>query len=93
MEGQKNKVIMTEIEYDILDELYFFISFEKLLESVSLEEKELFVNLKNMIERNWIRVFTDVSGEQPFNELDLENNYMHYYYLATKEGFQAHNAL
>jgi hypothetical protein len=74
MEGQKNKVIMTEIEYDILDELYFFISFEKLLESVSLEEKELFVNLKNMIERNWIRVFTDVSGEQPFNELDLENN-------------------
>lgn len=84
---------MTDIEYDIIDELYFVISFEDLLRNVSIEEKVLVYQLKEMINKEWVRCFINISGDEPSKELDFENQYKNYYYLASKEGLKAHNTL
>lgn len=84
---------MTDIEYDIIDELYFVISFKELLDNVSVDEKELVFQLKQMIKKGWVRCFINISGEEPIEDLDLENQYMNYYYLASKEGLKVHNSL
>jgi len=85
---------MTDAEYDVIDELYFFISFEDLLENVSVDEKVLVQILMQMQKKGWVRCFLNSAGEEPSeSDLDLENHYKSYHYLATKEGLKAHNSV
>ena len=82
---------MTDQEYEIMDELYFVISFRELMEKLLLEEVELKVSLSALLEKQYIKCFNNVSDEIPPEHIDFENNYRNYHYLASKEGLFAHN--
>ena len=82
---------MTELEYEILDELYFVISFQDLKQRLSLEEAELKSALSSLLQQDYINCFGNISDEIPPAQLDFENNYRNYHYLASKEGLFAHN--
>lgn len=82
---------MTEQEYQIMDELYFVISFGELKEKLLLEEGDLKKTLSTLLQRKYIKCLSNVSDEIPPEHIDFENNYRNYHYLASKEGLFAHN--
>ena len=83
---------MTDAEYDILDELYFVISFADLQEALGIEEQLLKAELSNLVEKKWVKCFGSVSDELPEEAVDFESNYQNYHYLASKEGLLKHNS-
>jgi len=89
---EEQKVFMTDLEYDILDELYFVISFSELQQKMSLEENLLKEALQMLLGQGYIKCFSNVSDELPPEHVDFENNYRNYHYLASKEGLFAHNS-
>jgi hypothetical protein len=88
---EKSKVFITDLEYEILDELYFVISFEDLKQRLPVKDEELKYVLSSLLQRNYIKCFSSISDEIPPEHLDFENNYRIYHYLASKEGLFAHN--
>lgn len=83
---------MSDLEFEVLDQLYFLISFHELEESLSIEQGELITILDDMIKKDWIRVYRSEDVELSTVELDLKNNYNEYRYLASKKGLFAHNS-
>ena len=83
---------MTDLEFEVLDELYFVISFDELQTKLSLEEPQLKRCLRQLYEIGYVKCFSNVSDEIPNDEIDFENNYRIYHYLATKDGLFAHNS-
>lgn len=82
---------MTDLEYEIIDEMYFVISFDELRQRLSLEERKLKDALARLLEQGYLNCFANVSDELPHEQVDFENNYRNYHYLASKEGLLAHN--
>ena len=82
---------MTDLEYEILDEMYFVISFQELMDTLSLTEMDLKDSLASLLQRGYIKCFSNVSDEIPPERVDFENNYRNYHYLASKQGLFAHN--
>ncbi|NJO00737.1 MAG: hypothetical protein HC880_02750 [Bacteroidia bacterium] len=83
---------MTDLEFDILDELYFVQSFTYIQSQVGTEEATLKAGLAILLEKGWIRCFKSHQDEVVTeDELDFSTHYQDYYYLATKEGLLAHN--
>lgn len=83
---------MTELQFEILDELYFVISFNDLKEKLRIDEYQLKQELQSLLELDYIKCFRNVSDEIPPQHLDFENNFQKYHYLASKEGLFAHNS-
>jgi hypothetical protein len=83
---------MTDLEFDILDELYFIQPFQELRKNVRMEEKELLVGLRGLLSKGWLRCFTAPDEEVHFEENTFNKDYHQYYYLASKEGLLAHNS-
>ena len=81
---------MSDLEFDVLDELYFIQPYSGLLEVTDLEDKELRQLLGKMLNKGWIRCFRSASDEVPADEIDLQTEYMQYLYLASKSGLLAH---
>lgn len=79
---------MEEAEFEVLDELYFVISYSDLLNSVDLEEDVLQRVLLQLLDKEWIRVYRN---EEEVEKPDLKNNFKSYFYLASKKGLFAHN--
>jgi len=81
---------MTEAEFDILDELYFVISFRELQKSVAYDEAVLIKTLKKLFEKKWLRILSapDSDDVKKFPE-----NPETYYFLASKKGLKAHNSM
>ena len=83
---------MTDIKFDILDELYFLTGFGQLNTVLGLEEKILKESMISLYQKSWIKCYDPVLKE-PLSEVpDFESNYKKYYYLATKAGLLAHNS-
>lgn len=82
---------MSDVEYDVLDELYFIQSFAGLVEATQFEEKELKEVLIKMQNKGWIRCYFSASDEIPQEEIDIEVNYRRYLYLASRNGLMKHN--
>ncbi len=82
---------MSDLEFDVLDELYFVHSFEELMELTDLEEDELKPVLQKLLNKGWIKCLENVNDEVTEEEMDFELQYRRYYYLATKSGLMAHN--
>lgn len=82
---------MTDLEFDVLDELYFVIGFEALQEELDVEEEALKDSLKAMMSKGWVKCFLSMSEEALQHEIDFDNKYKAYYYLASKQGLLAHN--
>lgn len=82
---------MTDLEFDLLDELYFVTPFSELQKSLSLRTSELKEILQTMISKGWVKCFKTVSEEQVFDVSDYAQHFSDYHYLATKAGLLAHN--
>lgn len=82
---------MTDAEFDVLDELYFVQPYEHLQSELDLDEGELKDTLIGLSEKGWIKCYTSMDEEVFDQDLDLENNYQRYLYLASKKGLMAHN--
>lgn len=84
---------MTDLEFDVLDELYFVNTFEGVLENIEAPKEKLLDTLIQLVDRNWIKCFIKGKDEViPHENLDMNKNYKNYQYLATKEGLLAHNS-
>ncbi len=81
---------MTELEFDVLDELYFVLSYQQLVAACELSEQELVNTLASLYEKGWVKVLQTVDDEAP-EPLELHSKFHTYYYLATKKGLHAHN--
>ncbi|MBB6458984.1 helix-turn-helix domain-containing protein [Flammeovirga kamogawensis] len=83
---------MTEIQYKILDELYFVTSFSSLKEEVNIDTATLGIELKTLIQKEWVRCFSSPSDEIEIAIKDFDTNFTSYHYLASKKGLFAHNS-
>jgi NH3-dependent NAD+ synthetase len=90
MEKQKDES-MTRIEFDLLDELYFLVSFEELLRESAYSEEEIRDTLKRMIEKGWVHCYHASREEIITDVSNFSQEYRNYRYLASKEGLLAHN--
>ena len=83
---------MTDREYEILDALYFTVSFEALKKELETEELKLKEELLALIEKDWVKCLEKISEEE-INDLGLiKNNYKNYNFLASKKGLTIHNS-
>ena len=84
---------MSDLEFDLLDELYFVTPYSELLKQTRLTESELLEGLQILFLKGWVKCFTSVSEELDGDQVDLPNRFKDYYYLASKEGLLAHNRI
>lgn len=82
---------MTDIEFDVLDELYFVISFRQLQAEVDIEEEILKDTLISLLNKGWAKCFLSASEEALQDEININHQYKEYFYLASKAGLLAHN--
>ena len=82
---------MTDLEYDVLDELYFVIPFSQLQDTLELEKDELKKVLQALLRQGWIKCFSDQTHELSADETDFAAHFKDYCYLATKAGLLAHH--
>lgn len=82
---------MTDLEFDVLDELYFVVPFSHLLEELDVDENILKEVLQALLLKGWAKCFLTAEEEAVQGEIDFDNKYKEYYYLASKQGLLAHN--
>lgn len=82
---------MSDLEFDVLDELYFVISFDELKNVTALDTETLRNVLQDLFVKGWIKCFRNRVESLNSEEVNLEQDYMLYCYLASKEGLLAHN--
>ena len=82
---------MTELEYDVLDELYFVVSFAELQTTLDLEADELKNVLQTLLRRDWVKCLSSQTDELSAPEVNFEQRYRDYFYLATKSGLLSHH--
>ena len=76
----------------ILDELYFLISYEELRQKVDLTEEVFRSALGKMVDKQWVRCYKKVDEDLDWEDVDFENQFANYHYLASKAGLLAHNS-
>lgn len=85
---------MTEIEFDILDELYFVASYPDLRSTLSLSDAELCEGLKSLLAKGYVKIlYPDQDTEHAYNEADFSRHCQEYFYLASKAGLVVHNSI
>lgn len=82
---------MTNLEFDILDELYFVKSFEDLQKDFPSLGSELITELENLIGKGWARVLDMNDNEIQLTDERFKSNQFQYKFIATKQGLKAHN--
>lgn len=82
---------MSDLEFDVLDELYFVISFTDLQQATDLPGEKLKEILLTLFRKGWLKVFKSISEELSEDTFDLDSDVQNYYYLASKAGLLAHN--
>lgn len=84
---------MTDIQYLILDELYFVTNFSTLLNAVDLASDRLKDELIVLIQNEWVKILdNDRDYELDYEPHIFSQNFDSYYYLATKKGLFEHNS-
>jgi len=84
---------MSDLEFDVLDELYFVQSFDQLKLTLDWEDDLLRDTLRKLLNKKWIRCYLHPNEEIFGDDIDFEPSYRKYYYLASKEGLFAHNSI
>jgi len=85
---------MTEVEFDILDELYFVASYPDLRSTLSLSDAELCDGLKSLLGKGYVKIFyPDPDTECDYQEAAFGKHCQDYFYLATKAGLVVHNSI
>ena len=81
---------MTDAEFDILDELYFVISFKDLQNQLDMDEMDLIEHLRKIFEKGWVRIFDD--PESTADVLFSTESISSAFLLASKSGLKAHTS-
>jgi len=89
---ERQVVFMSDLEFDVLDELYFVQPFDALLELTSLEDNVLKTVLKKLLSKQWIKCLKSATHDIPVEEVDFDKDFRSMYFLATKSGLLAHNS-
>lgn len=82
--------MMTDAEFDLIDELYFVQPFAYLEDSLGWEEELLLSTLAQLHQKGWIKCLKS-PDEEIFEGVDLLVNGRSYFFLASKEGLMKHN--
>lgn len=84
---------MTDLEFEILDELYFVTAYSELKEKVGVPDEEFREGLRGLISMNYIKcLFPDQDNEVPFDPEHFAVAGEKYFFLATKAGLLTHNS-
>ena len=83
---------MSDQEFDLLDELYFVQPYAFLQETLGWEDKQLLDTLTSLVEKGWVKCFTE-PDQECFEAIDLQKIGKGLLYLATKKGLMAHTTL
>ncbi len=83
---------MSDLEFDVLDELYFVQQYSVLVESTGFEDDLLKKVLKKLLSKKWVKCLSSMTEDIPYDELDFDKDFRNIYYLATKSGLLAHNS-
>ena len=82
---------MSDLEFEIIDNLYFVQRFEALIKEVGIDEKIMQKTLLDLFQKGWVKVM-DMQTDEEILDADVwTKNYSNYFYLATKKGLFAHN--
>ena len=84
---------MTNIEYDVLDELYFVLTYQELSLKLGIDSIVLEEVIKNLFQKGWIKLIEKESGEE-IELMDATTLFQNpsYVLLATKLGLKIHNS-
>ncbi len=83
---------MSDLEYDVLDELYFVQSYTQLRDTLQWDDQMLKSTIESLLQKDWIRCYSSPTEELLGDDIDLETRFHAYYYLASKAGLFAHNS-
>lgn len=83
---------MTDLVFNILDELYFICSFDDIIRQTQIENNVLKHELWLMIENGLVRTLEN-EEEINISLADFTSNFKKYHYIATKKGLMAHNTI
>ncbi|MCG8474806.1 MAG: hypothetical protein MI784_04925 [Cytophagales bacterium] len=78
---------MTDLEFDILDELYFVESYSFLKEKLSMEDEPLCRALIELVDKGWVKAMVSPEKETVCTE---ESEFSQCWFLATKDGLMKH---
>ena len=86
---------MNELEFEIIEELYFVTSFTALLTNLSTEKQELKEALTTMVKQEWVTQLQYNITSKEFEKNSILNleQFEECSYLATKKGLLLHNGL
>lgn len=88
---EREKLLMTDQEFDLLDELYFVQPYDYLKEELAWSDEELYQTLVGLHQKGWLKCYNKMDEEVYEANVDLKTNYQSYFYLASKKGLMAHN--
>jgi len=85
---------LTEIDYDILNSIYFVEPFDKILEEVNYPPNVVADCLKSLISKKYVvaLLWDDTKQDYVRSFMYDSDNMNAYSYLATKDGLLAHNS-
>lgn len=83
---------MSDAEFELLDELYFVQPFTYLKETLAWEDQLLLETLDSLYGKGWIKCLQS-PDEERFDQVNVTEEGEDLYFLATKKGLMAHNAL
>lgn len=84
--------IMSDAEFDLLDELYFVQSYEYVRDTLGWEDEVILETLNSLYQDGLIKCL-ETPDEERFDVVDIFEEGKTLFYLATKKGLMAHNAL
>jgi len=82
---------MSEVEFIIIDHLYFVTDYAEFKMSTSFDDQLLKAILWQLMEKRWIKCLSDPETEIWPNIGEFDQNFTEYHYLATKQGLIVHN--
>lgn len=94
MEGAEGKIAaMTDVEFDILDEVYFVTAYIDIRTQLGISDADLAIGLHRLLQKGYIKQlqFDETAGDFIKLESPDYTGYSTYHYLATKAGLLAHN--
>ena len=82
---------LSDLEYRVLDELYFLSSFQTLKENLKEEESEFRRALKSLLEQELVVQIKSTSGREEKLDVPDFNTLEESYFVASKKGLLIHN--
>jgi len=83
---------LTDLEFELIDALYFTLPFGRLKAELEWEENVLKEELLKLIRKGWVKCIEEKGDEEVEDLQEIESNYKNLSFVATKEGLLEHNS-